>query len=410
MHPLELCAAQSATQESTTRLKSNLRPWSPSAFGATLTSTSGFLFIAPDLFEVSVRPVAVDEIENHLQSQQIPLTLSRQSPNISSVIKERGCGYFHNDEMGTNKKTITWPFFFPICTYLTLLYTIEIYKYYKIFFFFFFLNDEQALACYLIPMRFLVIKSVCCRIKKVSASLCGCMCKNLNRKSDLGCLCCVSCWNSVLLKLAMWQRGENKNWWGWIWAWNCVTVISEAKWGQFGKGYFPFHNSLSCSQHTLWGQLVRGEDHPSWRVNHTAAGRLSDECVRGGRAAITMVGRSGSGIWMPCLSKGPDIDDSSSSPLEVQTWVGWDSTCDSLYHSRHRTEADRRSLRCRTCCSTCTLCTASGTSSQRPSLQEWTAGRTGGLSVHSRSRTPTLLTGQFCDWFWSLPGKSHSNY
>lgn len=72
-----------------------------------MTSTSGFLFIAPDLFEVSVRPVAVDEIENHLQSQQIPLTLSRQSPNISSAIKERVCGYFHNDEMGTNKKTIT---------------------------------------------------------------------------------------------------------------------------------------------------------------------------------------------------------------------------------------------------------------------------------------------------------------
>lgn len=32
--------------------------------------------------------------------------------------------------------------------------------------------------------------------------------------------------------------------------------------------------------------------------------------------------------------------DTVSYPLEVQTWVGWDSTCDSLYHSRHRTEAD----------------------------------------------------------------------
>ncbi len=39
----------------------------------------------------------------------------------------------------------------------------------------------------------------------------------------------------------------------------------------------------------------------------------------------------------------------------------------------------RHSLRCRTCCSTCTLCTASDTSSQRPSSQEWTAGRRGGL-------------------------------
>lgn len=27
-------------------------------------------------------------------------------------------------------------------------------------------------------------------------------------------------------------------------------------------------------------------------------------------------------------------------PLEVQTWGGWDSTCDSLYHSHRRTEAD----------------------------------------------------------------------
>lgn len=35
-----------------------------------------------------------------------------------------------------------------------------------------------------------------------------------------------------------------------------------------------------------------------------------------------MGGRSGSDIWMPCLSRGPDIDDSSSSPLEVQTWEG----------------------------------------------------------------------------------------
>lgn len=34
---------------------------------------------------------------------------------------------------------------------------------------------------------------------------------------------------------------------------------------------------------------------------------------------------------------------------------------------------------CRTCCSICTLCTASGTSWRRPSLQEWTAGRRGGL-------------------------------
>lgn len=31
-----------------------------------------------------------------------------------------------------------------------------------------------------------------------------------------------------------------------------------------------------------------------------------------------MVGRFGSGIWTPCLSRGPDIDDSSNS-LMVRT-------------------------------------------------------------------------------------------
>lgn len=47
-------------------------------------------------------------------------------------------------------------------------------------------------------------------------------------------------------------------------------------------------------------------------VNHNAAGRLGDDGGQAG-AAITTSVRSDSGIWTPCLSKGPDIDDSSSS-------------------------------------------------------------------------------------------------
>lgn len=77
-----------------------------------------------------------------------------------------------------------------------------------------------------------------------------------------------------------------------------------------------------CPEHTPSEvSLSGGVEHRSLRVNHSAVGRLGDECVQG-RAAITMVGRSGSGIWMPFLSKGPDIDDSSSSPLEVRTSGG----------------------------------------------------------------------------------------
>lgn len=52
-----------------------------------------------------MRPVAVEEMETHLQSQQIPLTLSNESPDISSARKELVVVDFsHNDEMGTNKK------------------------------------------------------------------------------------------------------------------------------------------------------------------------------------------------------------------------------------------------------------------------------------------------------------------
>lgn len=148
---------------------------------------------------------------------------------------------------------------------------------------------------------------------------------------------------------------------------------------------------------------------------------------------------------------------SVTHPPVVPTWGGWGSTCDILDHSHHRTGAgpgkthqrsvlwprssggwgkvhSRRSPRFHTCCSTCTLCTASGTSSQPPSWWEWTADRRGGLhaevdivlkhlqsfgatqrwgphlSARSRSRTPALLTGQSCGWFWSHPSRSHSNY
>lgn len=97
---------------------------------------------------------------------------------------------------------------------------------------------------------------------------------------------------------------------------------------------------------------------------------------------IMMGGRFGSGIWMPCLSRGPDKGDSSSSlmnttsqnyltmyllpnlprkknlihdwsvgaivserlksvtyPPVAQTWGGWGSTCGILCHSHHRTGA-----------------------------------------------------------------------
>lgn len=100
-------------------------------------------------------------------------------------------------------------------------------------------------------------------------------------------------------------------------------------------------------------------------------------------------------------SVGAAVRDVTYPPV-VRTWGGWGSTCGILYRSHHRTGAgpgrahqtsglkpqqrcrspkvnSRRSPRSHTCCSTCTLCTASGTSSQPPSLWEWTAGRTGGL-------------------------------
>lgn len=60
-------------------------------------------------------------------------------------------------------------------------------------------------------------------------------------------------------------------------------------------------------------------------MNRAAVGRLSDECVQQEveeeeeGATITMAGRSGSGIWMPCLSTGPDKDDSSSSLSDKMT-------------------------------------------------------------------------------------------
>lgn len=115
-------------------------------------------------------------MQNHLQSQQIPLTLSTESPNISSAIKEHVVVDISiMMRWALIKRPLHDHSFFPICTYLTLLYTIEIYKYYKIFFY-----DEQALACYLIPtssISALVVKSVHCRIEKLLATLCRCMCK-----------------------------------------------------------------------------------------------------------------------------------------------------------------------------------------------------------------------------------------
>lgn len=105
IHPPELCAAQSATstQESTTRLKSNL----PSLKSLSLWSHFD------EHVGVSMWPVAADEMEKYLQSQQIHLTLIKRITKYQQCHKRTcGCGYFHNDEMGTNKKTVTLPFFF----------------------------------------------------------------------------------------------------------------------------------------------------------------------------------------------------------------------------------------------------------------------------------------------------------
>lgn len=59
--------------------------------------------------------------------------ISSESPNISSAIKQRVVVEF---SIITRWALIKRPIFFPICTYLTLLYTIEIYKYYKMSLFF----------------------------------------------------------------------------------------------------------------------------------------------------------------------------------------------------------------------------------------------------------------------------------
>lgn len=115
------------------------------------------------------------------------------------------------------------------------------------------------------------------------------------------------------------------------------------------------------------------------------------------------------GIWRLYPSTEPDTSGSSSSPLAVQSWEELDSTCGSLGHSRHRTAAGHRSLRCHKHCNTCTQCTASGTSSLQPSLPVWTVDMSGGLSVHSLSRTPAPLIGQSFDLKLNPPDRSHSN-
>lgn len=70
------------------------------------------------------------------------------------------------------QKTITWPVS-PICTYLTLLYTIEIYKYYKTRLLDVSFYDEQAYACYLNPSPISALKSVRCRVRTLLATCAG---------------------------------------------------------------------------------------------------------------------------------------------------------------------------------------------------------------------------------------------
>lgn len=109
-HPLDLCAAQQTT---TARERSHLDaslPASchhrdPSGFRDALTCQE-FLPIGPVLFGGFPWVVAGGSGrvgENHLQSQQIPLTPSNVSQKYQQCHKRTcACGFFHNDEMGTD--------------------------------------------------------------------------------------------------------------------------------------------------------------------------------------------------------------------------------------------------------------------------------------------------------------------
>lgn len=186
--------------------------------------------------------------------------------------------FFYNDEMDTNKTTITWPFFFPICTYLTLLYTIEIYKYYKMSLFFY---DEQALACYLIPSSIsaLIIKSVHCRIVKVLATLCRRMCKKT--------------WTGSQILAIYVVHLETQHCSNWLGGKEVKIKIngSESALGTVQQSYLSeaslvrdmslFTKYCLFWTHSLFSQLVTRVIRLSSKVNHAAAGRLSDECVQG---------------------------------------------------------------------------------------------------------------------------------
>lgn len=102
------------------------------------------------------------------------------------------------------------------------------------------------------------------------SNLCRHICKkNLNRKSNFGDFCC-----GILLKFstAIWQRGENKNWWGLNMSLETVqqSNLKPSEVASLVRDKSLFHDVLSVL------------DILSWRVNHTAVGRLSDECVQEG--------------------------------------------------------------------------------------------------------------------------------
>lgn len=142
-------------------------------------------------------------------------------------------------------------------------------------------------------------------------------------------------------------------------------------------------------------------------------------------------------------------------PPVAQTWGGWGSTCGILYHSHHRTGAgpgnthqevssvkpQRRcgatfgqltsfsevphmlqhlhSMHCQRYVFTAAImmgvnCRQDGwpacrqvDSDLQSFILTWRWGTH--LSAHSRSRTPALLIGQSCGWFWSHPSRSRSN-
>lgn len=143
--------------------------------------------------------------------------------------------------------------------------------------------------------------------------------KKVNRRSNFGLWGGETCLNSLLLELAVGQKVGNKNYMS-----ETEPEMVQRSHLKQSETRLVRDSSLFTLNDLFWvwsccDQPIRGFCHRSFRVNVNFQGRLSDELCAEGGVTITTVEHSGSGIWTPCLSKGPDIDDSSSSLLEVLT-------------------------------------------------------------------------------------------